>query len=269
MTKTILLTGATDGIGLETAKLLAADGHRLLIHGRSDEKLAATAKLLQGVDGAGQIESYRADLSKITYVETLATAITKAHSTLDVLINNAGVFKVPNTRTEEGFDIRFVVNTLAPYLLTKRLLPLIPADGRVVNLSSAAQSPVSLDALAGKQPLDDNQAYAQSKLAITMWSTYMARSIGNNGPTIIAVNPGSLLASKMVKDAYGIDGKDIGVGADILVRAALSSEFSNATGQYFDNDLGQFGSPHRDALNAEKNQQLILAIDEILEQPGA
>ena len=135
MTKTILLTGATDGIGLETAKRLAADGHRLLIHGRSDEKLAATKKLLQGIDGAGQLESFRADLSSITDVEALAAGIIKAHSTLDVLINNAGVFKVPNTRTKEGLDIRFVVNTLAPYLLTKRLLPLLPADGRVVNLS--------------------------------------------------------------------------------------------------------------------------------------
>ena len=81
---------------------------------------------------------------------------------------------------------------------------------------------------------------------------------------IVAVNPGSLLASKMVKDAYGVAGSDLGIGADILVRAALSDQFANASGCYFDNDHGQFASPHSDALNAEKNAILVEAIGALL-----
>ena len=198
MKKTIFLTGATDGIGFETAKVLVGAGHTVLIHGRSNAKLTDTEKVLSRIDGAGIIESYRADLSKITEVEALASAITRDHSSLDVIINNAGVFKTPVPVTGDGYDVRFMVNTISPYLLTKRLLPLLPGDGRVINLSSAAQSPVSLKALAGQTRLNDGQAYAQSKLALTMWSFQLARALTDKGPTIIAVNPGSQLASKMV-----------------------------------------------------------------------
>jgi NAD(P)-dependent dehydrogenase (short-subunit alcohol dehydrogenase family) len=264
MTKTILITGSTDGIGLETAKLLADSGHTLLIHGRSEEKLADTESTLLRIPGAKIISSYRADLSQLSDVEALAAAVIHEHPEIDVLINNAGVFKTSNPITDDGFDLRFIVNTVAPYLLTQRILPTLPANGRVINLSSAAQSPVKLDALAGKRRLSDSEAYAQSKLAITMWSFHLAQSLGNRGPAIIAVNPASLLASKMVKDAYGVAGSDLGVGADILVRAALSDEFANASGQYFDNDIGQFASPHRDALDPRKNEKLVQAIEALL-----
>ena len=264
MTKTILLTGATDGIGLETAKRLVAAGHTVLIHGRSETKLANTRELLSGIRGAGIIEMYRADLSMLAEVEALANAIASEHSTIDVIINNAGVFKTSNPVTMDGYDVRFIVNTLAPYLLTRRLLPLLPSDGRVINLSSAAQSPVSLEALAGRKPLNDSQAYAQSKLGITMWSFHLARDLADTGPMIVAVNPGSLLASKMVKDAYGVAGNDIGIGADILIRAALDDEFADASGRYFDNDQGRLSSPHPDALDTAKNERLVAALDELL-----
>lgn len=269
MTKTILITGATDGIGLETAKVLVGSGHKVLIHGRSDAKLADTEGTLAQISDAGEIETYRADLSGVSEVEALASEVAGKHSNLDVLINNAGVFKTPHPYTDDGLDVRFVVNTIAPYLLTKRLLPLLSVNGRVVNLSSAAQSPVDLDALAGKVRLNDSQAYAQSKLAITMWSSQLAASLGKEGPAIIAVNPASLLASKMVKEAYGIAGSDLGVGADILVRAALSDEFADASGLYFDNDQGRFSSPHPDALDARKNEQLVEAIEAVLVEISA
>lgn len=264
MKKTILLTGATDGIGLETAKLLASEGHTVLIHGRNDKKLATTEKTLLGISGVGIVQAYRADLSKLAEVEALASAIAKDHSTIDVVINNAGVFSTPNPVTDDGFDVRFVVNTIAPYLLTKRLLPLLSSTSRIVNLSSAAQSPVSLEALAGRRKLGDNLAYAQSKLAITMWSFHLAKELGDEGPMIVAVNPASLLASKMVKEAYGVEGSDLGIGADILVRAALSDEFSDASGRYFDNDRGEFSQPHPDALDAAKTKKLVAAIEDVI-----
>jgi len=205
-----------------------------------------------------------ADLSRMSDVEALAKAVTERHDKLDVLINNAGVYKTPEPITQEGLDVRFAVNTLAPYLLTQRLLPLLGSSSRVINLSSAAQAPVNLDALAGRIHLSDEMAaYAQSKLAITMWSRNMALA-HKDGPAFIAVNPGSLLATKMVKEGFGMSGKDIGIGVDILIRAALSDEFATASGQYFDNDVGQFASPHPDALNQQKSEQIVRTIEAVL-----
>ena len=264
MSKTILITGATDGIGLETAKTLVGQGHHLLIHGRSEKKLTDTIAQLANVNEEGKVQAYKADLSDMAQVQSLCTSISEEHEKLDAIINNAGVFNVPNAETQYGLDLRFVVNLLAPYFITNKLISLLPADGRVVNLSSAAQAAVNLDALAGHVGLDSNQAYAQSKLALTMWSFHLAKSRQDTGPSIIAVNPASFLGSKMVKEAYGVEGKDLQVGADILVRAATSSEFDNANGRYYDNDNGQFLPPHHDALNPEKNQRLVDAIEDIL-----
>lgn len=268
MAPTILITDATDGLGLETARALAGLGHTLLVHGRNATKLDSTKTALLKVPGAGKVETYKADLSNLYEVKAMATTIRKHHSTLDVLINNAGVYKLGNPITEYGWDARFVVNTLAPYLLTKLLFPVMTRKSRVINLSSAAQSAVDLDAVAGKVALNDSQAYAQSKLAILMWSFALATRMNSDGPKFIALNPGSFLGTKMVRDAYGTKGKDIGIGVDILTRAAFSDAFSNASGTYFDNDSGQFAQPHPDALDARKNQQLVDALEHMIQQTG-
>jgi len=264
MIRTIFITGATDGIGFETAKLLATGGHTLLLHGRSDAKLATAKLKLSEANPNATIETFRADLSNLPEVADLAAAVKEKHTKLDVLINNAGVFKTAEPLTDHGYDVRFIVNTVAPYLLTRLLMEVIPASGRIVNLSSAAQAPVDLDALNGRKTLSDNEAYAQSKLGITMWSFAMANSLSANGPLIISVNPGSLLASKMVKEAYGIPGHDISVGAEILIRASLDEEFSMASGRYFDNDSKKFAAPHSDALDVDKNLALTAAMDKLI-----
>ncbi|WP_372882808.1 SDR family NAD(P)-dependent oxidoreductase [Psychromonas sp.] len=265
MQKIILITGSTDGIGLETAKMLMAQGHHLLIHGRNPTKLAEVQKILSGLPGNGMVESYLSDLSHLADVEALAAAVMAKHKKLDVLINNAGVYKVPQVTTKDGLDIRFVVNTVAPYLLTQRLLPLFDTSGRVVNLSSAAQSPVDPNALVSPNAdASDSSIYAQSKLALTMWSKDLAALLNNKGPAIIAVNPASFLGSKMVKEAYGVAGGDLRIGADILCRAALSDEFATASGKYFDNDSGRFTAPHPDALDSAKNKKLVAVIEKIL-----
>lgn len=264
MPKTILLTGATDGIGFDAAKRLAALGHTLLLHGRNPEKLANIHKTLSAVSGVGKLETYIADLSDMSAVDALAESVMAAHSQIDVLINNAGILKTPNTLTKDNLDIRFAVNTLAPYRLTQKLLPIIPKQsGRVINLSSAAQAPVDLDALAGRTALDDMPAYSQSKLAITMWTREMAKT-HKDGPLFISVNPGSLLASKMVTEGFGIAGSDIGIGGKILTRAALGPEFENRSGDYFDNDAGDFGPPHADALDDKKSAYVVQAIEDVL-----
>ncbi|WP_420861318.1 SDR family NAD(P)-dependent oxidoreductase [Algirhabdus cladophorae] len=262
MTKTILITGATDGIGLLTAQKIAAEGHTVLLHGRSAEKLKAAATQV-----GGTTETYSADLSKMDDVRKLASDIRANHSQLDVIINNAGVLKAPNTVTADGHDLRFMVNTFAPYALTEALMPILAKDGRVVNLSSAAQAPVDLEALHGRRFVDDMAAYAQSKLAITIWSREMAAQ-HSDGPIIVAVNPGSLLASKMVKEGFGVAGSDLSVGANILREAALGASFADASGKYFDNDSKRFASPHSAAMDAGHAADVMRGINEAIAKLG-
>ncbi len=264
MKKTILITGSTDGIGYETARMLVSKGHHVLLHGRNPEKLKKVEEMLSDLTNGGGVECFLADLSRLADANTLANQISQKHTQLDVLINNAGVFRAPNTITPDGLDIRFSVNTISPYLLTKRLIPVLGKGGRVINVSSAAQSPVNADALLGKLRLSDYEAYAQSKLALIMWSQHMALSLKDDGPVIVSINPGSLLGTKMVKDAFGMDGKDVRIGAEILTRGALSDEFQGASGKYFDNDSGRFATPHPDALDNRKCEEIAHIIETIL-----
>jgi NAD(P)-dependent dehydrogenase (short-subunit alcohol dehydrogenase family) len=268
VSSTILITGATDGIGLEAAKQLAAAGQHLLLHGRNPDKLELAERAVVAAvgDGSGSVDGvFVADLSRLDEVEGFAAAVLERCDRLDVLINNAGVLRTSQPITDDGLDVRFVVNTVAPYVLARQLAPLLGSSGRVVNLSSAAQAPVDLEALAGRVRLPDEMAaYAQSKLAITMWSRQLADEYADTGPAVIAVNPGSLLATKMVKEGFGVAGNDISIGADIVTRAAVSDEFAQASGRYFDNDAGRFADPHPDALDPEKNEALMRGVDAVV-----
>lgn len=266
--KKILITGSTDGLGLETSKQLIQKGHTVLLHGRSKKKLSDTFQQLKEFQQSNdQIETYRADFSKLEEVANMAKQIAEKHSQIDVLINNAGVFKTSTTKTESGLDVRFVVNTIAPYLLTKQLIPIIPSStGRIVNLSSAAQAPVNFESWSDvTKNYSDFDAYAQSKLAIIMWSNHLAAT-QKESPMIVSLNPASLLGTKMVREGFGQAGHDMGIGVDIMVRAALSDEFADASGKYYDNDSRRFAQPGSDALNPSKNAQLVDELERILEQ---
>ena len=98
-----------------------------------------------------------------------------------------------------------------------------------------------------------------------MWSRQMALSIGESGPVVVAINPKSFLGSKMVEQAYGVAGSNLQIGADILVKAALSEEFSDASGLYFDNDVGEFSSPHQDALDPVKIADITRIIEKFIQ----
>lgn len=262
MTDTILITGATDGIGLATAERLAQAGRRLILHGRSTAKLDQTGAALRDRFPAADIQTVRGDFADLTEVAAMAETLRGKVTRLDVLINNAGVYRAPITETRHGLDLRFVVNTLAPYLLTQQLRSLFTTTTRIVNLSSAAQASVDLAALCGHIKLSDGSAYAQSKLALTMWSC--APPTEPRTPMMVAVNPGSMLGSKMVQDNFGVAGGDIAIGADILCRAALSDEFADAAGRYYDNDRRAFGPPHADARDPAKCRALVATLDQIL-----
>jgi NAD(P)-dependent dehydrogenase (short-subunit alcohol dehydrogenase family) len=255
MTKTILITGATDGLGRATAIALARQGHSILAHGRNAHKLEELK-----AETAANLFTVQAEMSDLAQVAQLGRDLVQAHDRIDVVINNAGVFKTSKPRLSDGMDVRFVVNTYAPALLSTLLLPVVPNTGRLVHLSSAAQAPVDLDAMCGRRQLQDMEAYAQSKLALTLWSQDFATKYPD-GPVSVAVNPGSLLATKMVREGFGTSGNDLNIGVDILIRAALADEFATASGLYFDNDSGQFARPHPAAANAATVAEVVATID--------
>lgn len=262
--KTILITGSTDGIGKLTALQLAKEGHTVYVHGRNAQKVEATVKAIAEVGSLGRVEGFVADLSQLNEVDTMAKSINSQVSKLDVLINNAGVFKSQEEQADNGVDLRLVVNYLAPVLLTEQLLPLLQQSDapRIINLSSAAQAPVSLEALRGEASLGTNEAYAQSKLALTMWSFEFAKKHPNI--VTLAVNPGSLLNTKMAKEAYGQHWSPASKGVDILYSLAMDSIHADKTGQYFDNDRGGYNMAHADAYDEDKIAQLMQATHQLV-----
>ena len=263
--KTILITGSTDGVGKLTATKLAKDGHQVLLHGRNSEKLERTLSEIKVESNNGNVKGFVSDLSDFRSIDKMVSELSKEFHSLDVLINNAGVFKSPKEKNQNNLDIRFAVNYFAPYLLTKKLGSLLKESSkpRVINLSSAAQSSFSEQALNGEESNSSQLAYAQSKLALTMWSFDFARA----HPEIItiAVNPGSLLNTKMVQEAYGQFWSSADKGADILCELAVSEKHAENSGKYFDNDKGMFSDAHADAYSQEKINQLISTTDRILE----
>ncbi len=265
MPKTILLTGATDGIGLETAKLFIEQGHNLLLHGRNEAKAHEVKKHLLTINPKANLDIYIADMTSLAQVKAMAQAIVVKKITLDCIINNAGVFMTKDAVSSYGLDTRFVVNTIAPYMLTRLLLPTLAPQARIINLSSRAQMPIQWEALLHGGELSAQEAYAQSKLGITMWSMALAKELSDKA-VVVAINPKSFLGSNMVKEAYGKEGHDVKIGAKLLYRAAFSEEFATANGEYYDNDLEMFADPHPQALQSENQATLLKIMDTFLQK---
>lgn len=259
--KHILITGSTDGIGRLTAEKLAQEKHVVVLHGRNNGKLERTISDIQQVSENKNVFGVTADLSDFSQLKLIPQFLEDKNLKLDTLINNAGVFKSSVAKNKNGFDLRFMVNYFAPYHLSHLLIPLMKEhdDKRIINLSSAAQESVSIPALKGTTELNEQSAYAQSKLALTMWSFYLGKSLPEFA--VIPVNPGSLLNTKMVQEAYGRFWSPANKGADILKDLALGAKYKNLSGKYFDNDLGNpfgdFGPAHQDAYNKNLIEELI------------
>lgn len=255
--KHILITGSTDGVGKLSAISLASQGHVVYLHGRNANKLNAAIAEVKEKSNSETVDGFIADLSDLNAVKQMAAEISSKLTHIDVLINNAGVFKSAISHTKKGIDLCFAVNYLAPYALSKELISLIEkgSDATIINLSSAAQSSISYDAMLGKQSISVNESYAQSKLALTMWSHYLAKQLKDI--TVIAVNPGSLLNTKMANEAYGQHWSPAEKGSDILVDLALNHAHKLHSGDYFDNDSGAYASAHPDTYNEMAVSQLI------------
>lgn len=262
--KVILITGSTDGIGKLCAIKLAKQGHIVYVHGRNSEKLENVVLEIRKVSSNENVEGFLADFSDLDDVKKMSKKVLSKLERLDVLINNAGIFKSSSEKNKNGFDMRIVVNYFAVFLLTYNLMALFEKSlsPRILNLGSAAQKRVEEEVLRGDKSIMEFDSYSQSKLAITMWSYYLSKQYENI--CTIAVNPGSLLNTNMVKKAFGDHRAEASKGADILYNLAILDEFEFRTGEYFDNDLGDFGAVHDDFYDEEKIEELIRITEDIL-----
>lgn len=244
--KTILITGATDGIGRASALQLAGRGALVIVHGRSPDKVAPVAdEIRQTHPEAPAPHTVVADLSSLGSVRELADSIASEFPALDVLINNAGVFMNERQLSADGFEMTWAVNHLAHFLLTNLLRPqLAAADGaRVVTVSSVAHN-------RGRMHWDDLQleshwdvgrtpvpragyvAYAQSKLANVLFANALARRVEADGITSNSLHPG-VIGTKLLMKGFGMGGASTDDGAATSVYVAISDEVRGATGRYF------------------------------------
>lgn len=264
MKKHIVITGSTDGIGKLAAMKLAKDGHHLYLHGRNPEKLEAVIKEMKEASQNDDIEGFVADFSDLDAVKKMATKITAKLPQIDVLINNAGIYNSASVQNKAGLDIRYVVNYLAPYVLTYGLLPILKKgiDSRIINLGSAAQAPVVYEVMNGQRQLPERATYAQSKLALTMWSFRLAKE--EPALSVIALNPGSLLNTNMVRKAFGHHWSPADKGGKIIYELAVSEKYAGISGKYYDNDSGGFGTAHADAYDEGAIEKLIKATQALI-----
>src|SRR5215212_6262642 len=233
---TILVTGATDGLGRRVARELTTKGATMLLHGRSPERLEATLEELQGQTGGENASSYLADLSSLAAVRDLAERILSKHDRLDVLVNNAGIIARVRSESEDGYELTFAVNYLSHFLLTRLLLPLLlgSAPARILNVASAGQSPLDFSNLMLEHNYDAMKAYSQSKLAQIMFTFELAEQLQGTGLTVNALHPASLMDTKMVQSTFGYTMSTVEEGTEAVVRLAVSQEVEGITSCYFD-----------------------------------
>ena len=234
---TVLVTGATDGLGRRVARELAGMGATVLLHGRNPERLEATLEELRGERGSEKLGSYLADLSSLGEVRGLAERVLSEQDRLDVLVNNAGIISRGREESGDGHEFTFAVNYLSHFLLTGLLLPLLreSAPARVVNVASAGQSPIDFDDPMLERGYDAMRAYSQSKLAQVMFTFELAgRLQEDTGVTVNALHPASLMDTKMVHDTFGYTMSTVEEGAEAVIRLAASPELEGVTGRYFD-----------------------------------
>jgi NAD(P)-dependent dehydrogenase (short-subunit alcohol dehydrogenase family) len=230
--KTVLVTGATDGLGRHVARELAAKDATVLVHGRNQERLED----VRGQAGGEEARSYLADLSSLAAVRGLAERILADEERLDVLVNNAGIISRERRVSEDGFELTFAVNYLSHFLLTGLLMPLLrnSAPARIVNVASAGQSPINFSDPMLERGYDAMRAYSQSKLAQIMFTFELAERESDTGVTVNALHPASLMDTRMVHETFGYTMSTVEEGAEAVVRLAVSPEIEGVTGAYFD-----------------------------------
>jgi NAD(P)-dependent dehydrogenase (short-subunit alcohol dehydrogenase family) len=234
----MLVTGATDGIGKQTAFELAQRGVKVIAHARTAERGAATlAELRQRAPGL-DLETVTADLASLDQVRRMAAEVTARFPKLDALINNAGVMTVRRRVSSDGFELTFVVNHLAHFLLTNLLLDKLKAAraARVVTVSSNVHRSARLDFgdLQMTHGWSGYEAYAQSKLANVLFAYRLASLLEGTGVTSNALHPG-VINTKLLREGFGGGGASVERGAATSIFLATNPSIAGTTGQYFDN----------------------------------
>jgi NAD(P)-dependent dehydrogenase (short-subunit alcohol dehydrogenase family) len=234
---TVLVTGATDGHGRALARGLVELGATVLVHGRDENRIAATVDELRGAaPGGDRVRSYRAQLASLDDVERMAGDVVANEERLDVLVNNAGIgTSVPGggerMESADGYELRFAVNYLAGYLLTDRLLDLLvrSAPARVVNVSSAGQMPLDFDDLMLERRYDGVRAYCQSKLAQIMHAFDLSERFEPEQLTANALHPATYMPTKIVRSPIST----LEEGVEATLRLAADRTLDGVSGRYF------------------------------------
>lgn len=234
--KTILITGATDGLGKLVATHLAEQKATVLLHGRNKEKGESLKDdLVQSTENEN-IKYYNGDFSSLQEVEKLSEQILKDQKSLDVLINNVGVGsgKVADNNqrrvSKDGVELRFQVNYLSHVLLTEKLLPLLSDGSVVINVASVGQEPLDFDNLMLEKGYDGFWAYKQSKTALVMYTFDLAERLREKNIKVNVLHPASLMNTKMVFEDWGYTLSTVEQGAE----ATENLLFPESTGEYYD-----------------------------------
>ena len=238
--QTILITGATSGLGKELAQALTKQGTTLLLHGRDAGRGHATVRQIKETTGNERIEFFCADLSSLREVNELSQAVRSRVTQLDVLVNNAGVgFGKDGSKRElsrDVYELRFAVNYLASYLLTEGLISLLKASApaRIVNVASVGQAPLRFDDIMFTSGYEGVTAYRRSKLAMIAWTFDLANRLAGTGVSVNALHPASLMPTKMVLEAGWKTMSSVEEGLVATLRLVVDPTLENVTGEYFD-----------------------------------
>jgi NAD(P)-dependent dehydrogenase (short-subunit alcohol dehydrogenase family) len=234
--QTILITGATDGLGRALAADLASTGATLLLHGRDDARGKDTLDEIRARTGNDRLHWLRADLAELAQVHALAAEVDRATDRLDVLVSNAGIgSSVPGggrrQESADGIELRFAVNYLAGFLLTRLLLPklIASAPARVVQVSSAGQTAIDFDDVMLTRGYSGVRAYCQSKLAQILFTVDLAEHLAGTGVTVNALHPATYMPTKIVDSPVST----IEDGVRATARLVTAPELETVTGRYF------------------------------------
>jgi NAD(P)-dependent dehydrogenase (short-subunit alcohol dehydrogenase family) len=235
--KTALVTGSTDGVGRLVAKRLGAAGARVLVHGRNRERGERVVAEIE--EGGGPADFLAADLASLAEVRRLADAVRQRTDRLDILINNAGIgtggARASRQTSADGHELRFAVNYLAGFLLTRLLLPLIrnSVPARIVNVASAGQQAIDFTDLMLTRDYGGTRAYCQSKLAQIMFTVDLADELRGSGVTVNALHPATYMDTTMVRAAGITPWSTVEEGAEAILNLATSPELEGRSGLYF------------------------------------